>query len=305
MNSRFLAYSVISARVEMEANGLGTTFLELSSTSLGEMRLPSPELSTQKSIADYLDRETTQIDAFIAKNEELIALLTERRQVTIEDALSPSAFNGAYQTCQIRRLGPRAESGVSVNGFQEPASEGAIGVLKTGAVSKGYFDPSENKQVVPEDLERVATPVLANRLIVNRANTPDLVGRAGWTESSHPNLYLSDKLWQLSFKDADPKYLHYWTHSSSYREQLRSLSVGASSSMQNLSYNDFLSLRVTLPASKEQGRIAAELDLAMKQADSAIDTAHRAIELAKERRAALISAAVTGKIDVSKEASAV
>lgn len=263
-------------------------------------RLPvlSPPLEEQRAIADYLDRETAQIDAFIAKNEELITLLTERRRAAIEMEVAPTEAPAGWDFCQIRRLGPRGESGVSVNGYALPAEGGEVGVLKTGAVSKGLFDPSENKRVVEEDLARVAAPVRRNTLIVNRANTPDLVGGAGYVEADHPNLFLSDKLWQLTFKAAEAAYVHYWTQSDAYRSQLRGLSVGASSSMQNLSYGDFLSVTISVPPIREQVAIVARLDRVVAGIADATETARRSIELARERRAALISAAVTGKIDV-------
>ncbi len=172
-------------------------------------------------------------------------------------------------------------------------------MLKTGAVSKGFFDPAENKRVVEEDLERVSTPVRAATLIVNRANTPELVGSAGYVTEDHPTLFLSDKLWQLTFVSADAAFMHYWTLSIAYRSQLHGLSVGASPSMQNLSYADFLSMIVAVPPLQEQHRIVERLKRTTDRIDAAIALAQSGIRLARERRAALISAAVTGKIDVA------
>jgi len=264
------------------------------------IRLPQPSLVEQRAIADFLDRETAQIDAFIAKNEQLITLLTERRTAAIELALTPARVG--WSSCQVRRLGPRSESGVSVNGYAIPAEGKEIGVLKTGAASKGSFDPDENKRVVEEDIPRVAAAVRGGTLLVNRANTPELVGQAAYVPDSHPSLFLSDKLWQITFASADPAFMHYWTQTKGYRIQLAGLSVGASSSMQNLSYRDFLSMTVSLPGMEAQQRIVSRLDRITSRANDALATARRAIELARERRAALISAAVTGKIDVGVNA---
>lgn len=261
-------------------------------------RVPRPGLDAQRAIADYLDRETAQIDAFVAKNEELIALLTERRAAAIELTVAPAELPLGWKSCQVRRLGPKSESGVSVNGYSIPAVDDEVGVLKTGAVSRGIFDPTENKRVIEEDLARVAAPVRGGTLIVNRANTPELVGSASYVAEDHPTLYLSDKLWQLTFESADAAYMHYWTKSDAYRSQLRGLSVGASSSMQNLSYGDFLSVWISIPPMRQQAEIVARLNRETAEIDVAIHTARRGVDLARERRAALISAAVTGKIDV-------
>lgn len=63
--ARFLAYALVAARADMDARGLGTTFLELSGSSLAQVEVPLVPLEAQRAIADYLDRETAQIDAFI------------------------------------------------------------------------------------------------------------------------------------------------------------------------------------------------------------------------------------------------
>lgn len=297
---RFLDYAIQAALRSGQIDSLVSTATIPHFTAEKVARLPIVGLAVeqQRAVADYLDRETAQIDAFIAKNEELITLLAERRRAAIELEVAPAEPPAEWNFCQIRRLGPRSESGVSVNGYALPAEGEEIGVLKTGAASKGYFDPNENKRVVEEDLARVAAPVRRNTLIVNRANTPELVGSAAYVEADRPSLFLSDKLWQLTFKAADAAYMHYWTQSDAYRSQLRGLSVGASSSMQNLSYGDFLSVTISAPPIHEQVAIVARLDRVVAGIADAVETARRGVELARERRAALISAAVTGKIDV-------
>lgn len=277
--------------------GAQSTVASLRRPMLTDFPVALPPMKAQRAIVDYLDRETAQIDAFIAKNEELITLLTERRAAEIELAVAPQELPTTWKSVQIRRLGPKSESGVSVNGFSVPAEGDEIGVLKTGAVSKGFFDPAENKRVVSEDLGRVAAPVRGGSLIVNRANTPELVGSAGLVIESCPNLYLSDKLWQLTFESANPAYMHYWTKTDAYRSQLRGLSVGASSSMHNLSFKDFLSVRISVPPIRQQAELVARLDQVTGRIDRAIDAARRGANLARERRAALISAAVTGRLE--------
>lgn len=286
--------------VESLAKGIRERSTAFDRVTFKSLSLPLPPLAEQRSILAYLDRETAQIDEFIAKNEELIALLAERRAAAIEIAVAPPTTPSAWDVCQVRRLGVRNDSGVSVNGYSIPAEGNEVGVLKTGAVSKGFFDPTENKRVVEEDLVRVATPVRAGTLIVNRANTPELVGSAGYVAQDYPALFLSDKLWQLTFASADPAFIHYWTMSNAYRSQLRGLSVGASASMQNLSYADFLSVSIAVPPLQDQSRIVEELRRTTGRIDAAVKVAQRGIELARERRAALISAAATGKIDVRR-----
>jgi len=283
-------------------------------SSMKNIKLPIPPLSEQRAIASYLDHETAEIDAFIGDQEELVELLNERRAATITQAvtkgLSPNApmkdsgisaiapFPAHWLREKLSRLGISQESGTSVNGYSDPDDMIGVRVLKTGCASKGVFDPSENKKVIEDDLRRVTCPVRPGALIVNRANTPDLVGSSALVVGEYPELYLSDKLWQLDFSRSENRFMNWWMKTPAYRAQVKFHAVGASASMQNLSLSDFTSFAIALPPLSEQVEIADHLDFETAEIDSAIADAKEAIELSKERRTALISAVVTGKVDV-------
>src|SRR5690606_3748360 len=172
-------------------------------------------------------------------------------------------------------------------------AEGEIGVLKTSCVYRGWFEPVENKAVVPEEYERVGCPVTAGTLIVSRMNTPDLVGAAGMVGESNPGLFLPDRLWQVHFADAHAAFIHYWTHSPLYRAQVQQVCAGASSSMQNLAQDQFRAFTLALPPALEQTAIAAFLDRETAKIDALIAEQQNLIALLKEKRQALISHAVT------------
>ncbi len=204
---------------------------------------------------------------------------------------------GHWDVKALKNVISRIESGVSVNAIDTPAAEGEIGVLKTSCVYRGWFDPAENKAVVPEDYERVACPVTAGTLIVSRMNTPDLVGAAGMVGESHPGLFLPDRLWQVHFADAHAAFIHYWTHSPLYRAQVQQVCAGASSSMQNLAQDQFRAFTLALPPAPEQKAIAAFLDRETAKIDALVAEQQNLIVLLKEKRQALISYAVTKGLD--------
>ncbi|QUY62534.1 Type I site-specific deoxyribonuclease [Gulosibacter molinativorax] len=258
-------------------------------------RIPYPGLEEQRRIADYLDRETAEIDALIDELSSLSDLVGERQSAAVE-----RKFLG-HDFVQIRHLNPQRETGVSVNGASWQAQEGQPGVLKTGAASKGYLDVAENKAVVEvSEIARLTTPLKADRILINRANTPELVGSTAYVSNEYPNLFLSDKLWQIDF-NANNEFMYYVRNSRIYRDQVSLRSVGASASMQNLSYEDFLSIELPVPDRDTQTRIA---DSAQKIFEDAVESktmVQDAVALAKERRSALISAAVTGQINVTEK----
>ena len=312
--SLFGAYLLAVMGGELNIQGRGTTFLELSGEALGAVKIPLPPESEQACIAAFLDRETAKIDALVAEQQNLIALLKEKRQALISHAVTkgldpdvPMKDSGVawlgevpahWVVKALKNVILRLQSGVSVNAIDTPAAEGEIGVLKTSCVYGGWFDPAENKAVLPEECERVACPVTAGTLIVSRMNTPDLVGAAGIVRESHPELFLPDRLWQVYFADANAAFIHYWTHSPLYRAQVQQVCAGTSSSMQNLSQDQFRAFSLALPPEREQKAIAAFLDRETHKLDELVTQAASTIDLLQERRTALISAAVTGKIDV-------
>lgn len=316
-NPRFLSYLMrdIDARKVLYSMGGG---LRQSMKFDDVKRLPIqvPPRPEQAAIADFLDRETGEIDAFIRDQEMLIALLQERRAATISHAvtegLEPAtprsvsdtpfvpAFPSHWSVLNLRRLGISQSSGTSVNAYSHPAADGEVGVLTTASVSRGYFDPRQNKRVLEGEEGRVTVPVKAKTLIVNRANTPELVGRTGYVASAAPGLFLSDKLWSLEVERAESRFLYYWSQTPGYRNQLASRATGASSSMQNIAYGDYLDLTLALPPRDEQLRIAEHLERVLADNDAVMRDASEGIRLSHERRRALISAAVTGKIDVRK-----
>lgn len=313
---RFIWWWLHHVRPELDSVATGSTFQAVSASQIGVLRVPQIPAKMMQRIAEFLDRETAEIDAVIAKQEELIRLLGERRSAVIAHAVTkglnpdaPMKDSGVewlgevpnHWTVTRLKFGiTHSESGTSVNGSSEPAAPGEIGVLKTGAVSFGFFDASQNKAVIPEDVSRVSCPVREGALVVNRANTADRVGAAGVVNQRETNLYLSDKLWQLTFDPevATVAFIHLWTQTAQYRNQVQARCVGASHSMQNLSFVDFKNVYMAIPDVQLQTALVGAVHRDLAEIECVTTKAREAIELMRERRAALISGAVTGRLDI-------
>jgi type I restriction enzyme S subunit len=311
-SGRFTYYSALT--IPFNYYSTNTALPSMTKGALNSHFLARPPLPEQTQIATFLDRETAKIDALIAEQQRLIALLAEKRQATISHAVTkgmnpdaPMKDSGVewlgevpegWEVKRVKDVIDKIESGTSVNAIDDPADDGSLGVLKTSCVYTGQFNPLENKTVVAEEIERVSCQLKAGTLVVSRMNTPDLVGAAGLVKVAPKNIYLPDRLWQVSFSSAIPAYVHYWTQTDLYRGLIRSVCAGTSSSMQNLGQDQFKSFVFPTPPMKEQGSIVAFLDSETAKLDTLTAEAQRAIALLQERRTALISAAVTGKIDV-------
>lgn len=198
-----------------------------------------------------------------------------------------------WNLVQVRRLGPLVESGTSVNSLDNQPSGDKPAVLKTSCVYTGIFRKEECKEIVKDEIVRASCPVKKNSLIVSRMNTPDLVGAAGLTDSDVDNLFLPDRLWQVRLAKAVSSYAYYWTQSSLYRGQVKATCSGTSSSMQNLSQENFFSFYLALPDQVYQAHIATFLDHETAKIDALIAEQQRLIELLHEKRQAVISHTVT------------
>jgi type I restriction enzyme, S subunit len=94
-----------------------------------------------------------------------------------------------WQTIELNQLVSSLDSGVSVNAEDRQASEDEIGVLKISSVSYGQFNPIENKAVLSEEVSRVSINPKKDRIIISRANTPNLVGANVYVDRDSPNLF--------------------------------------------------------------------------------------------------------------------
>lgn len=197
-----------------------------------------------------------------------------------------------WRNIPLKRIVGSVQSGTSVNGAPWPAQGDEPGVLKTSAVYGGVFRPAENKQVDSYDIDRASCPVLAGSLIVSRMNTKQHLGVAAAVLRDYPNLYLPDRLWAVTFRGADPRFIDWWTKTLAYRTQVEAVCVGTSSSMQNISQGDFLEFRIDLPEPGTQGAIAEYLDRETARIDTLIDEQQGLIETLRERRHAVVDGAV-------------
>lgn len=275
-----------------------------------------PSSSEQHTIVAFLDSETTKIDDLVAEQERLIALLKEKRQATISHAvtkgLNPDApmkdsgieWLGAvpvgWEVLRFTRVIRKIEQGWSPNASSDPCDLDSWGVLKLSAIKNGTFIPSENKMLLEETNPDLSIEVKAGDFLVTRANTPELVGDACVvSEFNGYRLMLSDLIYRIHLNAGhEPRYFCRLLVSRYGRAQIETDARGSSMSMAKISQGHICSWMIPVPPLQEQSAIVAFLDSETAKIDALVGEAQQAIGLFKERRIALISAAVTGKIDV-------
>ena len=278
--------------------------------------VPVPEYAEQERIAAFLDAECAEIDTVLEKTRASIEEYKKLKQAVITQAVTkgvrsdrPMKDSGIewigeipaeWNVVRQKYFWNTVESGVSVNAADKPVDNSEqYGVLKTSAVSKFVFIPTEHKQVNLEEYGRVSCPVMADSIIASRMNTPELVGACGYVQNNYPNLFLPDRLWQITFKDGlSPKYAWYYLSGIRVRQYISSLSTGTSSSMQNISQSQYGNIFITIPSIGEQSEIAKYLDEKCNSVDALIAKKQQYLTEIENYKKSLIYEYVTGKKEV-------
>ena len=288
----------------------------LSVEIVGNLGIPVPSREEQNGIAAFLDRETAKIDALVAEQEQLITLLKEKRQAVISHAVTkgldpsvPMKDSGVewlgevpahWKVCTLRRLIKRIEQGWSPECEAQQADESSWGVLKAGCVNRGVFNQDENK-TLPDSLDPLAEyEVHEGDILMSRASgSPELVGSTALVTKTRPRLMLSDKIFRVHLESGQECGFFVWAMNAKHmREQIEQALSGGNGLANNLPQSVLLSFVCAVPPEAEQLAIYRVLNEASAQIDQLTSESALTIELLRERRSALISAAVTGQIDV-------
>jgi len=281
------------------------------------VRLPLVPLVEQKTIADYLDSETARIDALIDRKQRFVDLLLEKRTTVITHAvtrgLDPSVemkdsavvclgmVPAHWAVAPLRRVITWMEQGWSPQCDNRPAEESEWSVVKAGIVNGGVFHHDERKGL-PAHLEPQPRYELhPGDLLVSRANgSLQYIGSAGVVPTDvRSRTLLCDKVFRMHLdRDAAvPEFIAAALQSGPVRYQIQRDATGTST-MRNVGQDTLRALVVGLPTVGEQREIIESIRQQHAEIGVLVDKTRTSIDLLREYRTALISAAVTGQIDI-------
>ncbi len=307
LDKRFSNYIVRSSIFNYLFN-LATTGLipGVSINQLKDFEIILPSIKEQQQIANFLDKATAKIDTLIEKQTKQIELLKEKRQAVISHAVTKCINpNVPMKDSGVEWLGEIPEhwevkklkyiSTVNDESLSENYSEDfEINYIDIGSVTTGSINkyekmmystaPSRAKRIVKNGDILVSTVRTYLKAIAPISLKEDnFIVSTGFAVIRSKNKIISD-------------FMKYGLLSNYFIDLVEASSVGISYPAINAS--DLITFKIAIPPLQEQQQIANYLDNKTSKIDTLIEKSNKSIELLKEKRTALISAAVTGKIDV-------
>lgn len=289
----------------------GTTFKEISADAFANFKLPYPDYETQKRITSFLDAKCTEIDALIAAKERTNALLKERRQSIIYEAVT----KGLDSTVPMKDSGVEWIGEIPEGWSTWRMKHLAVEPLQYGANATGIeFDSElpryvritditpdrklndEGIQSLPESIARDYMLEPGDILFARSGATS---GKSFFYEKEYGSCCFAGYL--IRFRP-DPlksksKFLYYYTLTQAYEQWTQQIFIQAT--IQNISAEKYNNLVFALPPTlDEQAEIVAFLDSECGKLDRIIGNNDSTIQKLKEYRQSLIYEAVTGKIEV-------
>ena len=311
VNGEFLHKYILTPTVieDLNASTIGAKMPRVGWEDLAALAVSLPPYKEQTQIARFLDHETARIDALIEEQQRLIELLKEKRQAVISHAVTkgldptvPMKDSGVewlgevpahWETWKLTH----AFGGIG-SGTTPPSTE--YGWYEDGTIP--WITTSELRESVITATKKSVTEDALRKFSALQIHPPGslaiamygaTIGRLGILGISATTNQACCVLSSPRF--LAPKFTFYWLNG--FREIIISL-YATGGGQPNINQDTVASLKVPAPNIEEQRLISDFLDQKAIEHDSLVKEAERVVVFLQERRSALISAAVTGKIDV-------
>ncbi len=314
---RFLQYHMLTREFISVVDGstYGTKMPRASWNFVGNMYCVCPSHDEQELIANYLDRETARIDKLITEKQNFIKLLKEKRHALISHVvtkgLDPDVKMKASGIEWIGEVPEHWKCGKLK--FVAKISNGATPNRDTNEFWEngdvGWLNSSKVNDVVIVQAQQFITDLAVQKTSVQAVKPNDVViaitgeGQTrGRVAICKTNATINQHLAAISIVDPEFSYefLFYWL--TSQYSRIRYESSGAGSTKGAITCADIGLFPLPMPPLEEQIAITLRIKMRLGKYDELLKQTGLSIELLKEHRTALISAAVTGKIDVRDQA---
>lgn len=279
----------------------------INAEELGEIRISLPSLPEQRAVADYLDAETARIDTLIERKLRMIELINHRRRAVIDGLTVPRALGGSAdsngeQAWPVTALKRAADFFSDGDWIESPhITSGGIRLIQTGNIGEGEYQEKGFRFISEATFAELdCTEVHPGDVLVSRLAGP--VGCACLAPDLGVRMISSvDVAIIRTTAGVDPSFVVAYLSSSRHLAYAELLARGTT--MQRLSRSQVGDMRLPLPDLDVQRRVAEQVVVSTHRLNETNDALRQQIDLLREHREALITAVVTGQLDVAKAAA--
>jgi len=274
---------------------------------IGSIPCPILDKSEQQQIARFLDEKTAHLDKLIGQKQQMIVLLNEKRMALITQAVTkgldltvPMKDSGVewlgdipehWDSVALRWISKRYSGGTPNKKNDDYWYEGTIPWLNSGAVNQQVITKPSAYITIEAFKNSSAKWILENAVLIALAGQGKTKGMAAYTTFSTT---CNQSMAAVVFEEYNPKFMFWWL--TSQYKNIRGLA--SDDARDGLNLEMIGSIPCPIFDTNEQQQIANFLDTETQKIDDMIKTVKQAIATLQEYRTALITAAVTGKIDV-------
>ncbi|CAO5058333.1 Type I restriction modification DNA specificity domain-containing protein [Microcystis aeruginosa] len=310
LDTKFVFYWLWMRRNELIILSSGGGQPNINQEKIRSIKIPAPPLPEQQKIAEFLDQETSKIDKLITKKERLIELLKEKRTALISHAVTkglnpdvPMKDSGVEWLGEIPEhwemvkfshfIDFQEGPGIMADDFKD---EG-VPLLRITNLKPGYVDIEGCNYLAIDKVEQKWKHfrLLANDLLISCSASTGLVSIVD-QKSANSIAYTGIIRLRPARNNIARDFIRVLVGSDFYFTQINQLKTGTT--IQHYGPVHLKQIKIPIPPIPEQQKIAQFLDRETSKIDNLITKTRTSIDHLKEYRTALISAAVTGKIDV-------
>lgn len=316
LDKRFCKYALRESHFlwEVESRSTGVSYPAINASELANIRIKLPSLGVQRLIADYLDREIVRIDALVAEKQHMLALLEEKRAALISRAvtrgldesapLKPSGLGwlgdipAHWVACKLKYLVSKIGSGITPRGGAESYQSEGIPLFRSQNIQ---FDGLRMDDIVfidPDTHESMSnSKVFEGDVLINITGAS--IGRCFYIEDMQGEANVNQHVCIVRpATQIETKFLYFTLRSDVGKHQIDLSQSG--SGREGLNFESLGNFSVVIPPLREQREIIKYLESAGQRSTGLLTEIRNSIERLKERRATLITAAVTGRIPIEE-----
>ncbi len=308
VNTRYYNYILSLRRAQQNirrfSKGIMEIRLKISANDFLSIQYPVPPKDEQEAMVAYLDEQTAQIDSAIAREQKMIDLLEERKQIIIQQAVTKGLNpNAPMKDSGIEWIGEMPEhwdltrlkrfvkfiSGFAFN--SNSFSDSGVRVIRIGDISKSIdFENCARSNQRSAKLEQFR--IRENDILI--AMSGATTGKCCIAENV-VEAYINQRVGII--RCAKPRFIYYALKTKLFSEYVNITNAG--SAQPNISSSGICNYPLVMPTDEEQNQIVIYLDKHIANVDRAIEAREKMIALLQERKQIIINEVVTGKIKVS------